>query len=104
MIWCNCEEELYCEHLCAVLIALRDGYFNNFYKVKYRGQDKSLLDEVREGLFYCCFGIEGDNLLLVGEDGVTLKAPIVENGQCMFDIIEDDDECSLSKELKKYRQ
>ena len=104
MIWCNCENPLYCEHICAVLLALRDGCFNNFYKVKYRGQDKSLLDEVRDGFFYCCFGIEGDNLLLVADDGMILKAPILENGRCMFDVIEDDDECSLSKELENYKK
>ena len=33
-----------------------------------------------------------------------LKAPILENGRCMFDVIEDDDECSLSKELENYKK
>ena len=65
---------------------------------------ESLLDEVRDGFFYCCFGIEGDNLLLVADDGMILKAPILENGRCMFDVIEDDDECSLSKELENYKK
>ena len=57
---------------------------------------------VRDGLIYFCFGIDGDNLLLVSDNEGIVAAPIVENGKCMFEVIEDDDDCSLSKYLEQF--
>ena len=97
-----CDKIHYCEHIYAVLLALRNKTFNNFYKVRYKGDNITLLDRVRDGMFYFCFGIDGDNLLLINENGAVTTTPIVEEGKCMFEVIEDDDECSLSKYLEKY--
>ena len=102
LLWCSCGRDYYCSHIYAVLLALKHKSFNNFYKVRYRGDNLSLLDRVRDGLFYFCFGIDGDNLLLINENGAVTTTPIVEEGKCMFEVIEDDDECSLSKYLEKY--
>ena len=103
-MWCSCNKINYCEHIYAVLLAIRDKSFNNFYKVRYKGDNFTLLDRIRDGLFYFCFGIDGDNLLLVSDTGGIVASPILENGKCMFEVIEDDDECSLSKYLEQYNK
>ncbi len=103
-LWCSCNKVGFCEHIYAALLALRNKSFNNFYKVRYKGDNFTLLDRVRDGLFYFCFGIEGDNLLLVSDNAGIVASPIVEDGKCMFEVIEDDDECSLSKYLEQYNK
>lgn len=99
LLWCSCPNILFCEHLCAVLLAIQEQKYNAFYKVRYKGLQKSLLERVKDASFYFCFGVDGDNLLLVSDQVGIIKAPIYENGKCMFEVIEDDDECSLSKIL-----
>ena len=102
ILWCSCPGKKYCSHIFATLLAIKNRSFNNFYKVRYKGDNFSLLDRVRDGLFYFCFGIKDDSLLLISDNGGIMASPIVENGKCMFEVIEDDDECSLSKYLEKY--
>ena len=102
ILWCSCPGRKYCSHIYAALLALKNKSFNNFYKVRYKGDNFTLLDRVREGLVYFCFGIKDDTLLLISDNGGITASPIVENGKCMFEVIEDDDDCSLSKFLEKY--
>jgi hypothetical protein len=102
ILWCSCPGKKYCSHIYAALLALKNKSFNSFYKVRYKGDNFTLLDRVRDGLFYFCFGVNGDTLLLISDNGGITSSPIVENGKCMFEVIEDDDECSLSKYLEKY--
>lgn len=103
LMWCDCKLNYYCKHIYAALLALRAGKFNNFYKVKYVGKEETLLEKVTIGSFYYSFGIEGDKILLITTDGQVFPANIVQNGKCAFEVIEDDDHCSLSKELEKYK-
>ncbi len=102
VLWCSCPGKKYCAHIYAALLAIKNKSFNNFYKVRYKGDNFTLLDRVRDGLFYFCFGVNGDTLLLISDNGGITSSPIVDNGKCMFEVIEDDDECSLSKYLEKY--
>lgn len=101
--WCSCEKHLYCEHIYAALLALRKEQFKEFYKVAYRGNKRTLLDKIRDGIYYLCLGEKDGNLILVSENAELFLAPIIENRTCMFDVIEDDDECSLSKIINKYQ-
>ena len=102
-LWCNCKNRCYCKHIYAVVEAIRNKKFNNFYKVKYVGKNETLLEKVTRGLFFYCFGIDGDSLLLVTSDPVIFKAEIMQNGSCVFEVIEDDDDLNLSKALKEYQ-
>lgn len=103
ILLCDCKENYYCEHTYAALLALRAGQFNNFYKVKYVGREESLLEKVTLGNFHYCFGIERDKILLVSTDGKIFPADIMQQGKCVFEVIEDDDACSLSKKLEEYK-
>ena len=104
MMWCNCKCDFYCKHVYAALKALRANKFNNFYKVKYTGREETLLEKVTVSNFHLCFGIEEDKLLLISSEGSIYPADIVQKGKVVFEVIEDDDECSLSKKLKEYKR
>jgi len=102
-LWCNCHNESYCRHIYATILAIRDKKFKPFYKVLYKGKDESLLEQVTEGKFFLCFGIEGDKLLLVTAESLIFRADIMVDGKKVFEVIEDDDDCSLSKALDRYK-
>ncbi|MBQ4031143.1 MAG: hypothetical protein II625_05260 [Bacilli bacterium] len=102
-MWCNCNHVGYCKHIYATILAIREKQFKPFYKVIYNGKDESLLDKVMSGRFFLCFGIEGDRLLLITSESMIFKADIVVDGKVVFEVIEDDDECSLSKALERYK-
>lgn len=104
LMWCNCKCDFYCKHIYAVLKALRADKFNNFYKVKYIGREETLLEKVTTSNFQLCFGIEEDKLLLISSDGSIYPADIVQKGRVVFEVIEDDDECSLSNKIAEYKR
>lgn len=99
---CNCKKSTYCKHIYAALMALRKKEFKKFYKVKYTGREETLLEKVMLGSFNLCFGIDGNKILLVTEDSGIFPVDIIQKGKCVFEVIEDDDECNLSKILKDY--
>lgn len=104
VMWCDCKCDYYCKHIYATLLALRENKFNNFYKVKYTGREESLLEKVTVSNFHFCFGVENDKILLISSDGAIYPADIVQKGKVVFEVIEDDDECSLSKILNEYKR
>jgi len=103
IMWCNCRCNYYCKHIYAVLLAIRNKKFNNFYKVKYIGKEETLLERVTSANFYLCFGIDGDKLLIVSPEGRIVPIDVIQNGKLAFEVLEDDDNCSLSKLLKEYK-
>lgn len=104
LMLCNCKVSTYCKHTYAALRTLREEKFNSFYKVKYIGKEESMLDKVTISNFYLSFGVEGDKIFLVTIDGVIYPADIIQNGKIAFEVIEDDDECTLSKQLEELKK
>lgn len=102
-LWCNCRSDYYCKHIYATILAIRDKKFKPFYKVVYKGKDETLLDKVMTGKYFLCFGIEGDKLLLITAESMIFKADILVDNKCVFEVIEDDDDYSLSKALDRYK-
>lgn len=103
-LWCHDCNKHYCEHIVAALLALRDGKLNNFYKVAYKFDKQSILDKIYNPNYNLCFGVQGDDLLLISSETSVVNIPIVKNNEVMFDVIEDDDECSLSKLIDSYKK
>ena len=98
----NCKCGDFCKHICSVIIAIREKKFNNFYKVRYVGaNDKSLLDKITNATFNLCFGIDGEKLLLITAGLEIYNIGFLRDGKAIFEIIEDDDECNLSKSIDK---
>lgn len=88
----------------ATILAIRKEKFHNFYKVKLINENESLLDKVTNLTYFLCIGIVEDRLLIVGENGLLLEEPIVKDNKVRFEVIEDDDELSLSKLLEEYNK
>lgn len=100
-MWCNCKSGYYCKHLYAVMKSIRNNKFNNFYKVRYIGKEESLLEKVTVSNYYLCYGIKGSKLLLLNDDGSLFPCDIIQKGKVAFEVLEDDDDCTLSKEIEK---
>lgn len=103
-LWCSCKHEGYCKHYYPVLKSIREHINRPFYKVKYIGKEKSLLDKVTEGVYNLCIGVEKDTLLLVNHDGEIFSVPFYQNGKLVMEVLEDDDELSLSKYIQSYQK
>ncbi len=103
-MWCNCKKDTYCKHLYAALLGIRNKKFNKFYKVTYKGhKDEPLLNKISHHTIFNCYGLDGDNIQYISNDLTFEKVPILDhNGNCMFKVIEDDDELTFSKAFEKY--
>lgn len=99
---CSCKIDNYCRHLYAVLLAIRNKKFKKFYKVKYIGKEETMLELVTISNYYLCFGVDEDNLLVVTGKDMVSSFPILQNGKKAFEVIEDDDNLSLSKIIDSY--
>lgn len=99
-MWCGCRCEYYCKHLYATIKAIREKKYNNFYKVKYIGKEESLLEKVTISNYYLCYGIKDGKILLINDDGSMFPCDVVQKGKVAFEVLEDDDDCTLSKQLK----
>ena len=100
-MWCNCKCDYYCKHLYAAIKAIREEKFNNFYKVKYIGREESLLEKVTIGNFYLCYGISDGKLLMINDDGSIFPCDVIQKGKVAFEVLEDDDDCTLSNKIKE---
>lgn len=103
---CSCEEKGACYHVAAVMQAIKNKKkYNNFYKVKLIDDgNENLLDKITNAAIFLCFGIVEDRLLMVSEHGVIFEEPICINGKVRFEVIEDDDEMSLSEVIEGYKK
>lgn len=104
MLWCNCKKGYLCHHIYAALLALHHKSFKKFYKVRYNTDEMPLLEKIMYGNVYLCYGVSNDKILLIDLYGNLIHSNIVKNNRCLFDVIEDDDECSLSKYLDDFKK
>lgn len=100
---CTCKYDYYCKHIYATILAIRNEKYNNFYKVRYIGKEESLLEKITIGSFYMSCGINKDKIMLVTENGEIHFADLVQKGKVVFEVIEDDDDCTLSKQIKNFK-
>lgn len=103
-MWCNCKCEYYCKHLYGVIKAIRENKTNKFYKVRYIGKEESLLEKVTISNYYLCYGIKDDKILLINDDGTFFPCDIIQKGKVAFEVLEDDDDCTLSKQIKELKE
>ena len=105
-LFCNCNDNKACVHLAAVILAIREKKkCNSFYKVRLIEEESgSLLDKVTNPSCFLCFGLMEDRLLVISDNGNIYEEPILKDGKVQFEVIEDDDEMSLSKVLEEYKK
>ena len=104
LMHCNCKCEYYCKHLYGLIKSIRENKMNSFYKVRYIGKEESLLEKVTISNFYLCYGIKEGKLLLINDDGSIFPCDVIQKGKVAFEVLEDDDECSLSKQINELKE
>ena len=102
-VYCSCPCDYMCKHIYAVILAIRDKKFKNFYKITYEKDDMPLIDRIMNFNFILTIGIDdhGVNYLVI-EDGLIKVLPIRnKDGISEWKVLEDDSKNSLSKRLKE---
>ena len=99
-VYCSCPCDYPCKHLVAVILAIRNKQFRNFYKLTHKD---SLLDKVMN--FNCVLSIgiddQGVNYLILEDGQIKLLAIKNKDGVSDWDLLEDDKEETLTKRLKE---
>lgn len=101
-LFCSCGCQDFCQHIYAVLLAIRNKKENRFYKITYKDENVPLLERVENFNYYLCLGIEKDSFVVISRNNI-IELPILNKDKEMnWEIIEDDDKKSLEKDLAIY--
>ena len=99
-VYCSCPCDYPCKHLVAVILAIRNKQFRNFYKLTHKD---SLLDKVMN--FNCILSIgiddQGVNYLVLEDGEIRLLSIKNKDGLSEWDLLEDDKDETLTKRLKE---
>lgn len=100
-VYCSCPCEFYCKHIYAVILAIRNSNFKRFYKIYYKNPNVSLMQRVANYDYQLCMGIIEKNFLIVNNDGEIELIPIFDSkGKCNWQVLEDDEDMSLTRLLQ----
>ena len=100
--WCNCEYNGFCKHTYAVIEAIKHNFVRKFYKVR-RVNEKTLLENLSNAQYELSIGVSDKNILLLTNDGKIISEPLMKNNKLRFEVIEDDDEMSLSNYINELK-
>lgn len=100
---CACPQDCCCHHFYAVILAIRNKKFNKFYKVTLKRNGESLLDRVMNFNYILSIGMDdqGVHFLIIEDNKLKLVPVVDQNGECIFEVLEDDDEENLTKRIQE---
>ena len=103
---CNCPLEARCEHMYAVLKAIKNKEQYNFYKVRFiDNHNANMYDKLFTLNYYLCLGIDTDKLIILFPNGDLSAIPVLDQfGKITFEVVEDDDDKSLTKLIKDLKK
>lgn len=102
-VYCSCPCEFYCKHIYAVMMSIRNHKFNNFYKIMYENDSKSLLERIIDFEYILCIGLVGKNFEIVNNYGEIELFPIFDkNNEYHWVILEDSTDKLLQNELNQF--
>lgn len=101
---CNCEKIGMCPHICATILAIQQKKFKNFLKIKYIGQDLPLLDQISLNRIYLYCGRSSNKALLSDLTGKPILRNLTEKGKLLYEVYEDDEERTLTKEFERIKK
>ena len=103
---CNCPCEFFCKHMYATILSIRNKETFKYYKVRYIDEDAyTMYDKLFTLNYFLCIGIEDDKLILVYPNGQIQSVFIFDSeGAPMFEVVEDDQDNSLTKYIKEYKK
>lgn len=99
---CSCPCDFLCKHLYAVILAIRNQEFHKFYKLTHINDNTPMLERIMNFNFLLSIGIDdqGNNYLII-EDNLIKLLPIKNiNGISEWEILEDDNNNTLTNKLK----
>ena len=89
----TCECVGYCKHMCAVLMAIREERFKNFYKIRMIRKNEDALERLLDiSNSLLCIGGFDDKIQVLDDRFNFVNIPVVnELGEKTFEIIEDNE-------------
>ena len=100
---CTCENNHFCKHMYATLLAKKEGINKKFYKISFVDENMSMVENLKNFNYLLCSGIIDDYLIVVDINKFAFL-PILDNGKMRFKIIEDDDKHTFEKTINKYME
>lgn len=102
LLYCTCPCEFFCKHIYAVLKSIRNKEEQKFYKVIYINNKENILNNFIQSKYILCSGVEDECLEIINKYGEIELVPILDDKNNLnFKILAEDENKSLSKEIKK---
>lgn len=101
-IECNCGSKTFCKHLYAAFKAIENNKEIRFAKIIHKYHSPSLVESLNKSEFYLTVGIYKDSFLVVKDNNISLVPIKDKNGKLLWEIIEDDDNLTITKQLDEY--
>ena len=103
---CNCPCEFFCKHMYATILSIRNKELFKYYKVRYIDENSyTMYDKLFSLNYFLCIGVEDEKLILVYPNGQIQSVFIFDaDGNSMFEVVEDDQDKSLTKYIKEYKK
>lgn len=102
-VYCSCEDNNFCEHIFAVILAIRANKFKSFYKVMPKKEYVSMFDKLMHINYVFSIGMVEDVLGIIGDNGEIKWIEILdEEKNPRWVIVEDDEKNKLTKEMTKF--
>jgi|GEM_PF-4210858 len=98
---CTCGKHIFCEHIYAVLTAIKNNEEKKFFKIAKVDSDKPLLDNISNFEYFLCPGIFQGNFVVILGDNFQLL-PILVDNKLQYKIVEDDKDKNLEHALTTY--
>lgn len=101
-VQCSCPMDDFCKHIYAVIKAIRDDKFNDFYKVmpKKEAKDKFSKEKISFKSMLCV-GVINGKLAIINNDNEVVYCDIFDSKKnLLWDIVEDDNKNRLTDALK----
>ena len=98
---CSCGKNTFCEHMYAVLTAMRNNEEKKFFKIAKIDDDKSIIDNINHFEYFLCPGIFQGTFVVIIADTLQLL-PILVDNKLQYKIIEDDKDKNLEPALTAY--
>jgi len=102
-IYCACPCPCICNHIGAVIFAIRNKKFRKFYKLIPKRENRSLLDRVMNFNFLLSIGTDDQGLhyIVIEDNQVKLFPVLNRDGETDWEVFEDDSQGSLTKRIKE---
>lgn len=101
-MYCSCPCEFFCKHMYATIKCIRNKEFYKYYKVRYIEENADLYNKMFSQNYYLSLGLVDDKITLLMPDGSIKTVYVLDKDKKpMFEVVEEDDEKSLSNKIKE---